>query len=167
MPVGIADIRSEMGADIAQIRALLEHAFPTPGEAALVDRLRRDGSIFASLVAAMDDRIVGHVVFSKMLAPRDALGLAPVAVLESFRRSGIAAQLISSGLERAKADGWKSAFVLGDPGYYARFGFEPGLAEGFASPYAGPHLMGLELQPGALAAHSGPLRYPEAFSDLG
>ena len=160
------EIRTEAFADLDAIRAVVKDAFPTPVEAQLVDRLRDDGSIFLSLVALSDGAVVGHVVFSRMRAPAGALGLGPVAVSSSHRRIGIAAQLIEAGLARAKAEGWKSVFVLGNPAYYTRFGFRPELAAGFLSPYAGPHLMGLELQPGALAVRAGELRYPEAFSDL-
>src|SRR3546814_13343959 len=39
-------------------------------------------------------------------------------------------------------------FVLGEPGYYGRFGFSAENAEGFDSPYAGPYLLATELQGG-------------------
>ncbi|MGB8843415.1 MAG: hypothetical protein WCC64_20355 [Aliidongia sp.] len=57
-------------------------------------------------------------------------------------------------------------FVLGDPVYYRRFGFDPMLASGFASPYAGPYLMALGLtQP--LPSLSGKIDYAPAFAALG
>ena len=34
-------------------------------------------------------------------------------------------------------------FVVGDPKFYTRFGFDPALAKGFTSRYSGPHLMAL------------------------
>ena len=161
------EIRGETPDDIPAIRTLVAEAFPTPAEADLVDRLRADGSAVFSLVAIMDRRPVGHVMFSRMEGPDSALGLAPVAVMAAWRRQGIAAALIREGLSRALADGWASAFVLGDPAYYGRFGFAAQLAEGFASPYAGPHLMGLALREHALSERTGELRYPGAFAALG
>lgn len=164
--MGPLEIRSETPADIADIRAVELAAFPTAGEADLVEQLRHDGSAVYSLVAIAEGQVVGHIMLSKMQAPEGALGLAPVAVLESHRRRGIAAELTREGLSRAKADGWKSVFVLGDS-YYQRFGFAPALAAGFSSPYAGPHFMALELQEGALAVKTGPAQYPQAFDSLG
>lgn len=156
------EIRGEIPADIADIRAVESAAFPTQGEADLVDQLRRDGSAVYSLVAIMEGRVVGHIMLSKMRNPAMSLGLAPVAVLESHRRQGIAADLIREGLRRASAGGWRSVFVLGSQ-YYRRFGFDPALAAGFSSPYAGPHFMALELQRGELAAKSGCVQYARAF----
>jgi putative acetyltransferase len=102
-----------------------------------------------------------------MERPDEALGLAPVAVFIDRRRRGIATSLIRDGLSRATADGWASVFVLGDPAYYNRFGFAASLAEGFASPYAGPHLMALTLRDDGLAERTGELRHPPAFAALG
>jgi len=158
-------IRNETPSDIEDIRFVEAAAFPTEGEADLVDQLRQDGSAVYSLVAVADERVIGHVMFSKMQSPQGSLGLAPVAVFEGYRRQGIAARLIREALSRAKADGWMAVFVLGDP-YYERFGFDPRMAAGFASPYAGPHFMALELQEGALAA-GGEAQYPKPFAALG
>jgi putative acetyltransferase len=158
-------IREEIPSDIQNIRAVEAAAFPTEAEANLVDQLRQDGSAVYSLVAIADGRVVGHAMFSKMHSPEGSLGLAPVAVLDGYRRQGIAAHLIRTALSRAKADGWKAVFVLGDP-YYERFGFDPRMAAAFASPYAGPHFMALELQPRALAA-GGQAQYPNPFAALG
>jgi putative acetyltransferase len=161
------EIRGETTVDIPAIRSLLTNAFPTGAEAELVDRLRDQGSAVFSLVAIVDGQLIGHAMFSQMDRPDDALGLAPVAVLADRRRKGSAAGLIREGLSRARADGWGSVFVLGDPDYYGRFGFETSSAVGFISAYAGPHLMALALRTVALAVREGELRYPPAFAALG
>ncbi|KAK9317304.1 hypothetical protein V1524DRAFT_468624 [Lipomyces starkeyi] len=135
----------------------IEAAFPTKAEAALVDRLRADGSIVMSLVTVENGNIVGHVVFSRMEFPRHSLGLGPVCVLASHRQRGVAAALIRKGR-------WAIVFVLGGPTYYKRFGFDRELAQGFTSPYAGPHLMALLLQPDA--SREGLARYAQAFALL-
>jgi len=41
--------------------------------------------------------------------------------------------------------GWQGVFVLSNPEYYSRFGFDAILASGFKSPYSGSHLMALVL----------------------
>jgi putative acetyltransferase len=150
------EIRGETPSDCDGIRRVQLEAFPSEAEADLVDRLRQDGAVI-SLVAFRDGAVLGHVMFSRMQAPAGTLGLGPVAVLRAHRRLGIAATLVNEGLALARACGWSAVFVLGDPAYYRRFGFDPVLAEGFATPYASQHLMGLELEPGrspSAQAHS-------------
>jgi putative acetyltransferase len=158
-------IRDEGPADIFAIRKVVEAAFSQAIEADLVDQLRSDGDSVISLVAVDHDEVVGHVLFSRMTAPFRALGLAPVSVLPDRQRSGIGSRLIRAGLERAKEDRWQAVFVLGEPEYYRRFGFNPALASGFASPYAGPYLMVLPFK-GDLPATSGRIDYAPAFANL-
>jgi len=158
------NIRIETAADLSGIRTVEEEAFPTRLEADLVDRLRENGDVAFSLVAVIEDQIVGHALFSMMRTPPGALGLGPVAVLTPRRRRGIATELVRDGLRRAKAEGWKAVFVLGNPGYYCRFGFDPSLAVGFTSPHAGPHLMALALKSNGLPLQAGRLEYPGAFA---
>ena len=159
-------VRLETAQDRQAIWSVVAAAFPTADEADLVDRLRDGGDVAYSLVATDDGAVVGHVLFSRMTAPFRALGLAPVATAATHRRQGIAARLIEDGLARARSDGWAAVFVLGDPAYYGRFGFEPALAAGFSSPYAGAHFMALTLAD-TLPTLSGDVAYPPAFAALG
>jgi putative acetyltransferase len=160
-----SQIRPEDPSDRAAIRRLHLVSFPTAAEANLVDGLRDDGDAVLSLVARERIAVVGHVLFSRMTAPFRALGLAPVAVLPACRRHGMAAALIEAGLSRAATLGWQAVFVLGDPAYYGRFGFDAAAASGFDNPYAGPHFMVKPLAP--LPAASGPVAYAPAFDRLG
>lgn len=159
-------IRDEPAADRAAIRRVIEAAFGRPDEANLVDRLRADGDTVMSLIAAEDGEIVGHVLFSRMAAPFRALGMAPVSVVPERQRMGIGSRLIRTGIERAAREGWQAVFVMGDPEYYRRFGFDAALARGFTSPYAGPYLMVLALD-GALPVKTGRIDYAPAFARLG
>lgn len=161
------DIRPEETADYQAIRRIHVAAFPTPVEADLVERLRADGDLVLSLVAVMDGKVIGHVALSRMSAPFRALGLAPVAVDAGERRRGIGELLIRDALNRARQGDWDAIFVLGDPAYYQRFGFNGQAAEGFASPYAGPYLMALPLAAGGMPANSGEISYAPAFAALG
>lgn len=159
-------IRHERPDDAAAIRAVLEAAFPGPEEARLVEELRADGDAAIALVAEAGDAVIGHVMFSPMTGPLRALGLGPLAVAPAYRRSGIGGRLIRQGLAEARTAGVQAVFVLGDPAYYRRFGFDPALAEGFASPYAGPYLMALALAD-PLPAKVGRIDYAAAFGRLG
>ena len=158
------DIRDEKYEDHHRVRALIEAAFGQSTEADLVDALRREGDAEIALVAIDGGEIVGHVMLSSMVAPARALGLAPVSVLPSYQGKGIGATLIQEGLRQAKARGWEAVFVVGRPEYYARFGFRTDIAKAFASPYAGPHFMALELVEGVLQGKCGKVAYAPAFA---
>jgi putative acetyltransferase len=110
------------------------------------------------------EQIVGHIVLSKMHAPFRALGLGPIAVLPERQNKGIGSKLISEALARARADAWDGVFVVGDPAYYGRFGFNAHLASDFLSPYAGPYLMALALRAQNLPVHTGNIQYAPAFA---
>lgn len=159
-------VRDEQPADHAAIYDVVKAAFGQAAEADLVDQLRRDGDAVVSLVAVEDEAIVGHVLLSGMRAPFRALGLAPVSVRPDRQRAGVGSALVREALARAGRDGWDAVFVLGDPAYYERFGFDPAAARGFASPYAGPHLMAALLK-GRLPVMTGQVDYAPAFGALG
>lgn len=156
-------VRDETPDDYAAIRDAVTAAFGRPDEASLVERLRADGDCAFSLVAVDRSDLVGHIAFSPMTAPFPALGLAPVSVVPHRQRSGIGGQLIRAGLERAAQNGCVGVFVVGEPGYYSRFGFDAELASGFISPYAGPYLMIRPLV-AALPTTTGRIGYAPAFA---
>ena len=163
-------IRPEAADDIGSIHDLLAGAFPTPSEAKLVERLRRDGDLVLSLVAAdANGSIIGHAAFPRLRVVQcrveyPAVGLAPLAVAEAHRRKGVGAELVHQGLAQLRGCGEALAFVLGDPAYYTRFGFALDMAKPFACAYAGPYFMALQLADDAPRA--GTVRYPAAFDDL-
>jgi putative acetyltransferase len=160
-------VRSETHEDFTAIRIVHEVAFGQRAEAQLVDDLRAAGDSVFSLVAADDGIVAGHVLFSRMTAPFPALALGPVAVLPEYRRTGFASGLIRQGVARSEADGWRGIFVLGDPAFYRRFGFDAAKASGFISPYAGPHLMVLPLGGCELPSSTGVIKHAPAFAKLG
>jgi putative acetyltransferase len=160
-------VRLETPGDTQAIRIVEERAFGQRDEARLVDDLRAAGDAVFSLVAVKDGIIAGHAMFSRMQAPFPALALGPIAVLPEYRRTGIASALIREGIARGEAAGWLGIFVLGDPAFYRRFGFDAGKASGFISPYAGPHLMALPLGRSELPASAGSIQHAPAFARLG
>ena len=166
-------VRDARPADADGIRAVHASAFPTPSEAELVEKLTQSGDAVISLVAADDDgTIIGHILFSRMEAEGDgkvlaAMGLAPVAVVRDWRNQGIGTALIHSGLRVAESRGADIVFVLGELGYYRRFGFDTKAAAPFQSPYAGPNFQALVLEPRFKAPAQGRAAYAPAFADLG
>lgn len=142
-------IRPERYADHDAIDALLRAGFGGDDEAKLVRVLREDGDLHLSLVADAAGTILGHVALSPISGDRPALALAPVAVTPRAQGIGIGAALIRQAMRQAAGT---PVVVLGDPAYYARFGFRPA---DLASPYAGPYLqLSGDLPAGASIRHA-------------
>lgn len=161
-------LRRENPEDRGAVRSLNETAFGRPDEADLVDRLRNEGAVLASFVAELEKRIVGHILFSRILietasGPISAVALAPMAVLPEQQRRGVGGQLIRHGLDWLRGRGEQVVIVLGHPDYYPRFGFSSDRARFLANPFPAEAFMALELSPGALDGIRGRVRYPGAF----
>jgi putative acetyltransferase len=159
------DVRDESPGDWKAVYEVVSSAFGRVSEAELAEALREAGDSVVSLVADDDGQVVGHLLLSKMDAPFSALALAPVSVLPTRQRNGIGSALIKRAVSKARDEGWAVIFVLGDPNYYERFGFDKEAAADFTSPYAGRHFMVLKLSP-SLPATTGELRHAPAFSAL-
>jgi putative acetyltransferase len=163
-------VRPEQTSDERGIYAVHAAAFPTGLEARLVDALRTSKRLTVSLVAELDAEIVGHIAFSpvSLQERRDGLGLAPFSVLPSRQRQGIGGELIRAGLQSATRAGAGFVVVLGDPAYYSRFGFAPASRWGLSDEYGGGEaFQAIEIQPGAIHANGGLVRYAPEFSIFG
>jgi putative acetyltransferase len=125
------NIRTETPRDVQDIAQVIEIAFAgadhaSGQEAAIVERLRASGRLTLSLVAEEAGHVVGHVAFSPVQisdGAADWYGLGPVAVLPERQGQGIGKALIEQGLRQLRDIDANGCVVLGDPGYYARFGF--------------------------------------------
>lgn len=125
-------IRNETKADIPAIRALVSTAFAgkaysSQTEAAIVDALRGNRALSATLVAEDEGRIVGHIAFSPvMINGRDLgwYGLGPIAVTPERQGEGIGTGLVKDGLAAIRKLGAQGCVLLGDPKFYGRFGFK-------------------------------------------
>lgn len=159
------DIRAEQPQDTAAIGDVVTAAFGQADEARLIEALRADGDIAASLVAVLDGRIIGHVLLSRMQATFSAVALAPFAVHPAYQGQRVGGTLMRTAIARARLLGAEAIFVLGDPTYYSRFGFKVEAASQFTSPYAGPHLMVLAVG-GTLPVNTGEIVHAPAFSEL-
>ena len=125
-------VRQERPFDIKAISTVIEAAFCNQeysgrNEHLLVEELRKAGALELSLVAELNDDIVGHIAFSPVTINDQSqhwYGLAPVAVLPQFQNKGIGSRLIKEGIEQIKAKGAKGCVLVGEPEYYKRFGFK-------------------------------------------
>jgi len=129
MPV---QIRPESPADAPAIFAVTEAAFRTAAHSAgteqfIVNALRRAGALAISLAAELDGSVIGHVAVSPVTVSDGApgwYGLGPISVLPQHQRSGVGSQLMRAALQALRDRGAAGCLLVGDPGYYRRFGFE-------------------------------------------
>jgi len=105
----VLSIRPEQPADHEAVFRVTEFAFGQPAEANLVEALRGSPAFIPelSLVAVEGERIVGHILFTRVTLRSDtttpaALALAPMAVLPVCQRRGIGSALVKRGLADAR-----------------------------------------------------------------
>lgn len=125
-------IRAEKASDIKEIFEITKQAFEnhpiTPHtEHYIVNALRDDNAMTISLVAEIDEKVVGHIAFSALTisdGSRDWYALGPVSVQPKFQRQGIGQALVREGLAQLKSLGAQGCILVGPPEYYNRFGFK-------------------------------------------
>ncbi|WP_210367280.1 N-acetyltransferase [Bacillus sp. REN3] len=168
-------IRQEQSEDYKLTEQVVKTAFETAeatdgDEHNLVARLRKSDAFIPelSLVATLDEKIIGHVLLTKIKIgdqQADSLALAPVSVLPEHQGKGVGKSLISEAIKEARKLGHSSIIVLGHPDYYPKFGFRKANEWGIKAPFEVPDevFMALELKDGALHQVSGVVEYSRAF----
>lgn len=165
-------VRPETPLDYPKIYELNNAAFGRSEEAQLVDRMRNSTAFIKdlSLVATIDNKVVGHILLSKIEVVNHikkdlGLSLAPMAVIPNMQKKGIGSALIHEALKRAKEAGYKFIVVLGHETFYPKFGFTPSNKWNIKAPFNAPttSFMALELENGALNEVSGTVQYPKDF----
>ena len=133
-------IRKEKSSDVdaiteVTVAAFKNHPISQHTEQFIIQALRDAGVLTLSLVAEIDERIVGHVAFSPVvIRPKrnsegttdstlNWFGLGPVSVLPEYQKQGIGSALIREGLSRIKELGGQGCCLVGNSNYYQRFGF--------------------------------------------
>lgn len=165
-------IREELPQDFQDVRAVNIQAFKRKTEADLVDKLRNCGCDSISLVAIVDDKLVGHILFSPIEVIFNnkkitGMGLAPMAVMPEYQKQGIGSSLITEGIKKAKDKKYPLIVVLGHPEYYPRFGFVPASKFNLKSEYNVPDevFMALVFDESQLSGNA-LVKYRQEFNDM-
>ncbi len=128
------------------VEELIKSSFETAehtdkNEHNLVKKLRNSDAYIKelSLVALEDEKLVGHIMFTKAkVNDTDVLVLAPLSVSPDFQRKGVGKNLIQKGHETAKKLGFDIIIVLGSELYYPKFGYIPAKKFGIIAPFEVP-----------------------------
>jgi len=166
-------VREERDADHAAVYDVLARAFGRRTESDLVVALRASAEPRVSLVAVDAGSVIGHVFLSPVAIAEElehpcSMALGPLGVAPERQRAGAGSLLVRDALERARRAGHPLVVVLGNPAYYARFGFVRAAPHGlrYGHPAHEPAFQVVELAPGALAGRRGVVRYHPAFSSV-
>ena len=177
--------RLETPDDVSSVRRVLIAAFGRDDEANLVERLRHDRGWISpfSVVCERENTVVAMACCSRLdVVGAPALALGPVAVTPHWQAKGLGSEMVQTLIDAARQAGERVIVVLGDPGYYARFGFVPADSLGITGPYesAGDSFAALPLVsvgvPGGWATYASafdvetslqtrPRRQPQAHRD--
>ena len=161
-------IRKEKKEDYKITEEVVKEAFANEeysdqSEHRLVASLRNSDEFIPdlSLVALHRDKIIGHILLSKIFIVKDeksieSLALAPVSVLPNYQ---------NKSLEVAEKLNFDSVIVMGHSEYYPKFGFKKASNWGIKAPFEVPDefLMAIELKKNALDKTSGIIQYSDAF----
>ena len=130
-------IRKETPTDYKEVYTMVKNSFATANhsdgtEQDYLNAIRKKDTFIPelSLVALLDNKIVGQIVLYKMQIECEdrneiQLVLSPLSVHPEYFRQGIGGELISEGCKRALNSGYKAVFLCGDYAYYSKFGFVP------------------------------------------
>lgn len=139
-------IRKEQAADYDEVYQVVRTAFESAehsdgNEQDLVNALR-NGKAFIpelSLVAEEDDRIIGHIMFTRAYVNDSrVLVLAPLSVLPHYQNKGVGSALITEGHRIASSLDYEYSVVLGSPTYYSKFDYKPARNYGIIPPFDVP-----------------------------
>lgn len=152
-------IAPETAADAPAIEALVLAAFGPGRFAKTAERLREgiEARPVGFVVRETDGDLVGSVrLWPVTVGTTPALFLGPIAVNTASRRAGLGADLVRACLDHADAAGAPGVLLVGDPEYFARFGFGPAPGATLPGPVDPRRVMWRGL--GCAVAPEGPVR---------
>ena len=155
-------ITTERPEDGPAIETLLDTAFG-PGRDSKVSYRYRDGvapvANLKVVARAEDDTLIGTIRYWPILvgaAQKPGLLLGPLAVASGWQAKGIGGALMHRSLDMASWARHERVLLVGDYGYYKRFGFRPASPHGIVMPGENPaRLLALPLASGALEGVAG------------
>ena len=151
--------------DHIEVERLLDLVF-TPRRKLLSSyQLRNSANKVDNLSYVIKDnskKVVGSVRFWNIKVDSHSsrgLLLGPLAVHPIYQSEGLGEKLVLNGIEKAHSDNWNWIVLVGDLGYYSKFGFSKNLTCGISigNGLDNSRLLGLDINDGFLEAAVGSL----------
>lgn len=174
-------IRREEPRDHRLVEELTRAAFfnlfvPGCAEHLLIHKLRTADCFIPELdmVVADEGRVIGHIAYTRAALKRPGkddmavITFGPVSVQPDRQGQGVGSLLIRHTLDLAATLGHQAVIILGDPAFYARFGFMPAEQYGIGTArrmYL-DSLLALELVPGSLTGKEGSTFHEDPAFDM-
>lgn len=129
-------IRIAKQEDYQNIYDLVKEAFKTANvsdgtEQDFVLQLRQSNNFIPELEFVAEDKsgLIGHIMMTKQVvktADSEFIGVlvAPLCVKQVYRNQKIGSALMAYASKKAVEMGYSAAFLVGDPQYYGRFGYQ-------------------------------------------
>lgn len=165
------EIRQATKADYPAIYDLVQQAFKTAQvsdgtEQEFVEELRKGSGFLPELEFVAEDKgkLIGHVMLTKRgiettEGEHGVLLLAPLSVAFDYRNQGIGGKLMQAAFDKALTLEHSAVFLVGNPDYYKRYGFQSATDLGIANGSEIPDefILGIQLVPDALKEVTGTL----------
>jgi len=122
------ELRTTTLGDLDDLQRLYREAFPDEDLFPLVNDLLSGTAPLISFVAITNGRVSGHVIFTFCsIEPGNVAAalLGPLCATPDLQKTGIGSALVRAGFDQLASRNLAQVMVLGDPGYYGRFGFKP------------------------------------------
>lgn len=140
-------IRQEQKEDYLQTEEVVKKAFENESysdqsEHTLVAKLRKSEAFVPdlSLVAVNEDKIIGHILLSKILIDTkdkkvESLALAPISVLPEYQNKGVGQKLIQQALTIAESLDFESVIRYGTRSILSEIWFQKSISLGHTSAF--------------------------------
>lgn len=161
-------IRKETPADYQSVETLTRAAFwniyePGCAEHYLVHVMRSHPDFISdlALVIEHDGKIIGNIMYTRAKLVdenrqvKSILTFGPISIAPAYQRQGYGRQLMDASFERAKALGFDTIVIFGDPDNYVGGGFKSCLRYDVSLPNGDypAAMMVKTLRPDVLAGH--------------
>ena len=151
--------------DLIEVEQLLDLAF-TPRRKLLSSYQLRSSTNkvnkLSYVIKDTSDSVVGSIRFWNIKIDSHSsrgLLLGPLAIHPIYQSEGLGERLILKSIQKASEDDWNWVILVGDIGYYSKFGFSKTLTRGISlgDGHDNERLLGLDINEGFLNEAKGTL----------
>lgn len=124
--ISFMKIRSLTPENHPKTSALLQQTFPNGNyEKRLIENLHKASKPLHEWICIHRNKVIAYIAYSRAFHGKEVCGLhlAPLAVAPQVQNQGVGTELLNFSLRQPEIR-QQTLFVLGDPNFYKKFGFE-------------------------------------------